>query len=165
MRHWTTESLVMSLILIPSSNQIIKDTDTTLLMTGDVFGVVPSEVNAVFDYTEYTRFGLWTSEKISSQVPADQDPAQPDVNEEQQDAADDATGRTMGRYAYSPLGNTGLGRGDLPNGVKGSYEGYTYAYGDDLTIYGGELEITIEWSMGDTDDDAETPDIGPRLTS
>ena len=51
------------------------ETDTTLLMTGDVFGVVPSEVNAVFDYTEYTRFGLWTSETIASAVPADQDPA------------------------------------------------------------------------------------------
>ena len=31
----------------------------------DVFDVVPSEVNAVFDYTEYTRFGLWTSETIA----------------------------------------------------------------------------------------------------
>ena len=35
-------------------------------MTEDVFDVVPSEVNAVFDYTEYTRFGLWTSETIAS---------------------------------------------------------------------------------------------------
>ncbi len=37
-----------------------------ILTTGDVFDVVPSEVNAVFDYTEYTRFGLWTSETIAS---------------------------------------------------------------------------------------------------
>ena len=55
------------------------------LTTGDVFGVVPSEVNAVFDYTEYTRFGLWTSETIAS----DGDPpdGDPDVSEEQADAA------------------------------------------------------------------------------
>ena len=37
------------------------DTDNEpTLTTAAVFGVVPSEVNAVFDYTEYTRFGLWT---------------------------------------------------------------------------------------------------------
>ena len=42
------------------------------LTTKDVFAVVPSEVdnvlveNPVFDYTEYTRFGLWTSETIRS---------------------------------------------------------------------------------------------------
>ena len=114
------------------------------LATGDVFGVVPSEVNAVFDYTEYTRFGLWTSETIASANPAT-DP--PDVGEEQ---TDDASATATGRYAYSPLGNTGLGRADLPS-VKGSYEGYTYAYGADLTIYGGDLEITIDWKMvGDT---------------
>ncbi len=61
-----------------------------------------------------------------------------------------ATGRTdTGRYAYSPLGNTGLGRADLPSGVKGSYEGYTYATAADLTIYGGDLTITIDWSVDD----------------
>ena len=159
MQHWTTESFgdVLSTdTLFKSDNP---ETDTTLLMTGDVFGVVPSEVNAVFDYTEYTRFGLWSSAKISSQVPADQDPAQPDVNEEQQDAANEATGRTTGRYAYSPLGNTGLGRADLPSSVEGSYEGYTYAYGADLTIYGGDLEITINWAVDADNDDADTTGI------
>ena len=64
---------------------------------------------------------------------------------------DPLTGRTSGRYAYSPLGNTGLGRADLPSGVKGSYEGYTYATAADLTIYGGTLDITIDWSV-DADD-------------
>ena len=127
-----------------------------LLMTGDVFGVVPSEVNAVFDYTEYTRFGLWTSETIASDGP---DADDPDVSEEQADAADTATGRTMG-YAYSPLGNTGLGRADLPSGVKGSYEGYTYAAAADLTIYGGDLTITIDWSVdADMTPDADTTGI------
>ena len=54
-------------------------------MTGDVFGVVPSEVNAVFDYTEYTRFGLWTSETIAPADPdnANADMPMPDVSEEQ----------------------------------------------------------------------------------
>ena len=57
--------------------------------------------------------------------------------------------RWTGRYAYSPLGNTGLIREDLPSKkVKGSYKGYTYATAaaDDLTIYGGDLTITIDWS-------------------
>ena len=69
-------------------------------------------------------------------------------------------GATMGRYAYSPLGNTGLGRGDLPSGVKGSYEGYTYAYGADLTIYGGTLDITIDWAVDEEiNADADTTGI------
>ena len=75
------------------------DTDTTLLMTGDVFGVVPSEVNAVFDYTEYTRFGLWTSEKIAPAANADDDP---DVGQEQTDAANEATGRDHGAVCLQP---------------------------------------------------------------
>ena len=59
----TTESLVM-LLFCPYFKVGKQHED--VLMTGDVFGVVPSEVNAVFDYTEYTRFGLWTSETIPS---------------------------------------------------------------------------------------------------
>ncbi len=54
---------------------------------------------------------------------------------------------STGRYAYSPLGNTGLMRADLPSKVKGSYEGYTYATAADLTIYGGDLTIKIDWSV------------------
>ncbi len=45
-----------------------------VLATEDVFDVVPSEVNAVFDYTEYTRFGLWTSETIASAADEDGPP-------------------------------------------------------------------------------------------
>ena len=90
---------------ILSSYKVAAPAEESALMTGDVFDVVPSEVNAVFDYTEYTRFGLWTSETIAPATTEDG----PDVDEEQQDAADAATGRDMGRYAYSPLGNTDLG--------------------------------------------------------
>ena len=36
--------------------------------------------------------------------------------------------------------------------VKGSYEGYTYATETaDLTIYGGDLTITIDWSSEGSD--------------
>ena len=122
------------------------------LTTKDVFAVVPSEVNAIFDYTEYTRFGLWTSETIASSnpeamVPADANYA-PSVTYEAEDSSTD-----KGRYAYSPLGNTGLMRADLPNKVKGSYEGYTYATAADLTIYGGDLTIKIDWSVDASDVD------------
>ena len=64
MQHWRTESLSDDTI---ESNFKVDSTSRTtpLLVMKDVFDVVPSEVNAVFDYTEYTRFGLWTSETIS----------------------------------------------------------------------------------------------------
>ena len=97
------------------------------LKTEDVFDVVPSEVNAVFDYTEYTRFGLWTSETIASSMNEDGDPSV--AYEAGLDAGDDTESSSIdsGLYAYSPLGNTGLMREDLPSKtsktVKGSYEG------------------------------------------
>ena len=78
------------------------------------------------------------------------DPTPPSVTYEA-----DASTPATGRYAYSPLGNTGLMRADLPSDVKASYEGYTYATAADLTIYGGDLTIKIDWS----EDDVETTDM------
>ena len=136
---------------IISSSYMGAGENEPLLTTKDVFDVVPSEVNAVFDYTEYTRFGLWTSETIASAASASNNA---DVKYEVEKAASTTD---TGRYAYSPLGNTGLTRADLPSKVKGSYEGYTYATAADLTIYSGDLTITIDWS--DTDATADTTAI------
>ena len=69
------------------------------------------------------------------------------------EASEPASTTSRGRYAYSPLGNTGLMRADLPSKVKGSYEGYTYATATDLTIYGGDLTIKIDWSVDASDVD------------
>ncbi len=122
-------------------------TNDPVLTTGAVFDVVPSAVNAVFDYTEYTRFGLWTSETIAAAATATGDPSVA------YEASAAASTTATGLYAYSPLGNTGLLRADLPSDVKGSYEGYTYATAADQTIYGGDLTITIDWSVNASDVD------------
>ena len=50
-------------------------------------------------------------------------------------------------------------REDLPSKVKGTYQGYTYATAADLTIYGGDLTIKIDWSVDAADDDADTTGI------
>ena len=79
-------------------------------------------------------------------------PNPPSVVAENTNAKDADSGRDIGRYAYSPLGDTGLMRAGLPSKVTGSYEGFTYAAAADLTIYGGDLTITIDWSDAAAED-------------
>ena len=126
---------------ILSDYKAVGDADPELT-TKAVFEVVPSKVNAVFDYTEYTRFGLWTSTTTPSGNP-DEDPVVPPSVSYEADDSNSAI--DTDRYAYSPLGNTGLAREDLPSKVKGTYQGYTYATAAE-TIYGGDLTIKIDWS-------------------
>ena len=127
---------------ILSSYKVVEGAKESVLATKDVFEVVPSKVSAVFDYTEYTRFGLWTSTTTPSGEPDADTVIPPSVSYEDNDVNSE-TDEDL--YAYSPLGITGLVREKLPSDVKGTYQGYTYATAAG-TIYGGDLTIKIAWS-------------------
>ena len=79
----------------------------------DVFGRIPSKVNIIFNYTEYTRFGLWNE---TSYNPLNED-GNPSV-EQETDSKSIGTARAGRNYsrmfAYSPLGNTDSLRRNLP---------------------------------------------------